>query len=69
MNTSLPLSIGRPATNALEAIGISCLEDLCKISEKELAELHGVGPKAIRILKDSLDTSNMCLLTDRVISS
>jgi hypothetical protein len=58
MNTPLPANIGRPATNALEAAGILCLEDLTKISEKELRDMHGVGPKAISILKDSLNTFN-----------
>ena len=63
MSSPLPSSIGRPATNALTAAGISCLEDLAKISEKELSDLHGVGPKAVRLLKSSLDESDLHLLT------
>ncbi len=69
MNTPLPKTIGMPATNALEAASITCLEDLNKLTEKELAALHGVGPKAINILKQSLDENNMCLLTPKNVKS
>jgi len=65
MTTPLPSTIGRPATSALEAANITCLEDLTKISEKELSKLHGVGPKALGILKTTLDESNLCLLTPK----
>jgi hypothetical protein len=65
MNTPLPTNIGRPATSALEAVNITSLEDLSKLTEKELFELHGVGPKAIGILKQCLDENRMCLLTPK----
>jgi hypothetical protein len=58
MNTPLPTNIGRPATNALIAAGITCMEDVAKHTEAELAALHGVGPKAIGILKDILRQHN-----------
>lgn len=67
MNTPLPTSIGRPATNALNAANITCVEDLCKMTEKELAGLHGVGPKAMNILKQCLNENKMCLLTPKGI--
>lgn len=62
MHTPLPASIGGPATRALEARGITSLEAISKLTEKELASLHGVGPKAIAILKQCLDENQMCLL-------
>ena len=62
MNTPLPAGIGRPATAALEAADITCLEDLRRVTEDELAALHGVGPKAISILKSTLEASNIRLL-------
>lgn len=65
MSKHLPTSIGRPATNALEVANVTTLEDLSKMTEKELADLHGVGPKAIGILKQCLDENNMCLLTPK----
>lgn len=51
--TPLPF-IGRPAAAALELIGITTLEQVVEHSEAELVGLHGVGPKAIRLLADEL---------------
>lgn len=65
MNTPFPKSIGRAATSALEVAGIASLEDLSKMTEKELAKLHGVGPKAIGILKQCLDENSMCLMAPK----
>lgn len=62
MNTSLPTAIGHPATNALNAVNLTCLEDVSRLTEKELASLHGVGPKAISILKQRLDENKLSLL-------
>ncbi len=52
-------NIGAPATRALEHEGYTTLKQLTKISEAELAQLHGVGPKAIRILKESLKANGL----------
>lgn len=47
-------NIGAPATRALEIEGYTQLKQLTKISEAELAQLHGVGPKAVRLLAEAL---------------
>jgi hypothetical protein len=46
--------IGAPATRALTLAGYTRLSQLTKVSEAELLKLHGVGPKAIRILRQTL---------------
>jgi uncharacterized protein YdhG (YjbR/CyaY superfamily) len=46
--------IGAPATRALEAVGHTRLEQLTKVTEAELSRLHGMGPKALRILGEAL---------------
>lgn len=46
--------IGQPATRALAGAGYGGLADLAGVSEKELKALHGMGPKALGILKDAL---------------
>ena len=46
--------IGAPATRALANIGITTLAGVAKQSEAELARLHGMGPKALGILKQEL---------------
>ncbi len=52
--TSAFPKIGAPATRALESAGYSHLEQLTKITEAELGQLHGMGPKALGILRESL---------------
>lgn len=51
---ALPRSIGKPATRALLAAGIKNMTDVAARSEAELAALHGVGPKALRLLAEAL---------------
>lgn len=53
----LPRSIGAPATRALAGAGITTLDQVAERSEAELLALHGVGPRAIRILKEALSAS------------
>jgi predicted flap endonuclease-1-like 5' DNA nuclease len=53
-DSDLPASIGRPATRALVGAGVVTLDDVAARSKSELAALHGVGPKALRILADVL---------------
>ena len=50
--TPLP-KIGAPATRALNNAGITYIEQLTKMTEKEVLALHGMGPKALRILKEN----------------
>lgn len=52
--TPLPPGLGRPATRALHAAGITDLEGATAVSEAHLAALHGVGPLAISRLRDEL---------------
>lgn len=47
-------NIGNPARQALEAAGITRLEQLTQHTETEILRLHGVGPKAIRLLRPAL---------------
>jgi hypothetical protein len=50
---SLP-KIGAPATRALNAAGYHSVEDLDGVSRASLLALHGVGPRAIRILDEAM---------------
>jgi len=52
-NNEFP-KIGSPATRALEAAGYTRLEQLTKLTEAELGQLHGMGPKALGILRETL---------------
>lgn len=53
-DSTLPSGIGAPATRALNNAGYRSLEQLAGVAENDLLALHGVGPKAIRILREAL---------------
>lgn len=46
--------ISRPAQRALLSVRVTRLKQLTKFREAEIAALHGMGPKGIRILKQAL---------------
>lgn len=51
--------IGRPATSALIAAGIDSLARVAAYSRGELLAMHGVGPKAVRILEAALEARGL----------
>jgi len=59
--TGLPRSIGAPATRALTVAGYTELSQLTGVPAAELAKLHGVGPKALRLLQEALQERGMSL--------
>ncbi|SFA76699.1 hypothetical protein SAMN05216266_101307 [Amycolatopsis marina] len=58
-DSELPRAIGRPATRALTTAGYTRLEQLTEAREADLLALHGVGPKAIRILREELAAKDL----------
>ncbi|MTB87876.1 hypothetical protein H9L21_03950 [Aeromicrobium senzhongii] len=50
----LPRGIGRPATRALAAAGITSLAQVAQCTADEIGALHGVGPRAVRVLGEAL---------------
>lgn len=46
--------LSAPARRALESKGIDSIDQLAKYSEKEIAELHGIGKSVIVLLKKEL---------------
>ncbi|MFJ9553799.1 hypothetical protein ACIRPH_08280 [Nocardiopsis sp. NPDC101807] len=50
----LPAAIGGPATRALLGAGLATLAQVAARTEEELLALHGVGPKAVRVLAEEL---------------
>ncbi len=52
--TKWPKGVAQPAQRALAAAGIHDLAQLTQFSEAELLQLHGMGPKAIRHLREAL---------------
>lgn len=54
LQSDFPEKIGAPALRGLHGAKLTKLSMLTKYTEKEMRALHGVGPKAIRLLKDAL---------------
>jgi hypothetical protein len=54
-----PKGVGSPAVRALTGAGFTQLSDLTRVSKKELSELHGMGPKALRVLEEALQKAGI----------
>ncbi|MBK1783371.1 hypothetical protein [Prauserella cavernicola] len=52
--TEFPRSLGKVAPRELAAHGYTRYEQLTRVTPGELLRIHGVGPKAIRILEEEL---------------
>lgn len=52
--TEFPRSLGKVAPRELAAHGYTRFDQLTSVTSKELLRIHGVGPKAIRILEEEL---------------
>ncbi len=46
--------LAAPAQRALARAGFKRLEDFTKVTECQVGQLHGIGPKAINILRSAL---------------
>jgi hypothetical protein len=53
--------IGAPATRALAGIGVTRLSQLTEHRAVDLLELHGMGPRAIAILRQALADQELSL--------
>ena len=59
MKPDLPGGLSAPARRALAAAGYTRVEQFASVTEADLLKLHGVGPKAVAILRDALDRRAM----------
>ncbi len=59
--SDLPASIGKAATRALANAGLTTLDQVATRTRAELLAMHGVGPKAVRILAEALEEKGMSL--------
>ena len=50
----MPLKLAAPARRALDRAGIMRLEQLAKLSEAEIKQLHGIGPNALDQLRRAM---------------
>jgi hypothetical protein len=63
--SDLPSTLSAPARRALTGAGCTRLEDVAKLSENEIKQLHGVGPNAIEKLRQALSKTGRSFAGDR----
>ena len=52
--SELPANLAAPERRALASAGITSLEQLAGFTEAQVAELHGIGPNAMKQLRQAL---------------
>jgi hypothetical protein len=62
---AFPKGVAKPALRALASIGVTRLDQVTRFTEAELLALHGMGPKAIEIIKASLLEQGKSLAKDK----
>lgn len=62
--SDFPEKMSAPALRALLNAKITKLSQLAKYTEAEIADLHGMGPKALGMLKESMKKAKMSFLKD-----
>lgn len=58
-NTGLLSLLSAPARRALEAIKVTTVKKLSTYTESDIKALHGMGPSAIKILKEELKANSL----------
>ena len=60
-DSAFPEGVAKPALRALASVGVTRLEQVTRFSEAELRALHGMGPKAIGLIKAALRSQEKTL--------
>jgi len=55
----LPKKLATPAQRALKAARVESLDDLQKLTESQTAKLHGMGPNAMKILREAMEAAGV----------
>jgi len=54
VQAAFPPGMSQPALRALAAAELRDLEALTRVRERDVASLHGMGPKGVRLLREVL---------------
>lgn len=60
----LPTGLGKPAERALAAAGITSLEQLAGLPRSRVEAWHGMGPKAVGLLRAALEERGLAFSSD-----
>jgi hypothetical protein len=59
--TGFPKGIAAPAIRALNSAGYTELRQFAGVPAAELKRLHGMGPKALRLIAEALEEQGLSL--------
>jgi hypothetical protein len=65
--SDLPFQLAQPARRALAGAGVQRLEQLTKLSETEVKQLHGIGPNALEQLRRALRVKGLSFANEERI--
>lgn len=57
--------LAAPAQRALAEAGYLRLEDLTQVTESQLKQLHGIGPKALGTLRSALEAQDLSFADEK----
>lgn len=58
--------LAAPARRALTGAGFYNLAELAKVPEKQIKQLHGIGPNALKVLREVLAERNLSFAESKV---
>ena len=58
-DSDFPIELAAPARRALVGAGYLRLEQLSRVSEAEIKRLHGIGPNALKQLRQALNAKGL----------
>jgi hypothetical protein len=64
--SDFPIGLSKPALRALAGAGYQRLEQLTEVSEAEVKQLHGMGPKALDQLRRALAAKGLSFADGKI---
>ncbi len=65
LESAFPKGVSSPALRALASVGVGRLDQVTRFSETELLALHGMGPKALGLIKAALRAQGKSLAEEK----
>lgn len=62
--SGLPTGLAKPALRALHGAGYTEIHQISKLTESELLQLHGMGPKALNQLRRALTEKGLSFASE-----
>lgn len=60
----LPFGLAQPAVRALHNAGIERLEQLTALRESQVKRMHGIGPRALDLLREALAAQGLAFAVE-----